>query len=281
MDDFLGRNLCGFNIVYAYHYGKGKYLVLESSAVNQTPEDCLCVCTTPTPTTTPPTTQPTTYPPTTQYPTTGYPTTYPPTTYPPTTYPPTYPTYSNPTPTYPTYSNPTATYPTYTNPTATYPTYTYTYTVPPGEWYCFQIVNELTEYDGDPNDGGQIVATYGSDEGPSSFCRNGSSCIDWARWINSEGLMEEGSYCSSSGPYNYEPECLEVCYPPPTSPTTPIYTTYPPTATPTCDACGFFDCFSELNGGGTPPDGVIGIKDGCVTIYTLTECRPNQNPEGA
>ena len=277
VDDFLGRNLCGFNIVYAYHYGKGKYLVLESSAVNQTPDDCLCVCTTPTPTTTPPTTEPTTEP-TPTYPTPTYPT-------------PTYPTYSNPTPTYPTYTVPTYTVPTYTVPTYTVPTYTvptytvptytvptYTYTVPPGTWYCFNIESELTEYDGDPNDGGQIVATYGSDEGPSSFCRNGSPNIDWARWIDADGLMQEGSYPSSGGPFDYEDTCLAECGPPPTEPTTVIPTTYPPTATPTCDACGFFDCFSELNGGGQPPDGVIGIKDGCVTIYTLTECRPNQNP---
>ena len=45
VSDFLGRNLCKGVVVYVYHYGEAKYIVLESSAVNQETDDCDCACT--------------------------------------------------------------------------------------------------------------------------------------------------------------------------------------------------------------------------------------------
>ena len=44
--DFLGRRLCKGTVVYVYHYSEGKYIVLESSAVNEETCDCTEDCTT-------------------------------------------------------------------------------------------------------------------------------------------------------------------------------------------------------------------------------------------
>jgi hypothetical protein len=63
LSDFLGRNLCTGTVVYAA-FNDGKYIVLESSIVND--ETCTCVCTTTETTTTTTTTETTTTePPTT------------------------------------------------------------------------------------------------------------------------------------------------------------------------------------------------------------------------
>ena len=45
ISDFLGRNLCKGTVVYAA-FNDGKYIVLESSAVNQEQSECLCSTTT-------------------------------------------------------------------------------------------------------------------------------------------------------------------------------------------------------------------------------------------
>lgn len=364
VSDFLGRNLCKGVVVYVYHYGEAKYIVLESSAVSQSSGECDCECTPSTSTTVA--------------------TTYTDPTYTdPTATDPTYtdPTYTDPTYTDPTYTDPTATYydPTYTDPTYTDPTATYydpTYTVPyGGDIYCYNAEDEVYEYDGDPDDGGEFTGTT---YGPGKFCRAGGEGF-WATWILDEGrgdqgrgfytdtasgpyLTEEkcqcdcidgdcptttteppappgaGSYCydgfgnsatdfeievstnsdmsgattvnptqnkfcfvpanesntvfawlgpggsieeltPNSGPFESETKCYCSCvgFLPDGSdcPTPDPTTTYPPTdATPTpeCDACGFYDCFTTLNNGSPPPDGVIGIADGCVTIYPLKEC---------
>lgn len=36
VDDFLGRKLCKGTVIYAYHYGQGRYLALETSVVDET-----------------------------------------------------------------------------------------------------------------------------------------------------------------------------------------------------------------------------------------------------
>ena len=59
ISDFLGRNLCKGTVVYAA-FNDGKYIVLESSAVNQEQSECLCSTTTTTTTTTTDTTTTTT-----------------------------------------------------------------------------------------------------------------------------------------------------------------------------------------------------------------------------
>jgi len=359
VSDFLGRNLCKGVVVYAYHYGEAKYIVLETSVVTQSSGDCECVeCT----------------PDTTETPTATYTD--------PTATDPTYtdPTYTDPTYTDPTYTDPTATYydPTYTDPTYTDPTATYydpTYTEPyAGDIYCYNAEDEVYEYDGDPDDGGEFTGTT---YGPGKFCRAGGEGF-WATWIVDEGrgdqgrgfytdiasgpyLTEEkcqcdcidgdcpttteppdggaGSYCYSgfgnassdfeievstssdmsgattvmpngnkfcfvptnesntvfawlgpggliselepnSGPYESTNECYCDCVGvlPDYSECPTTYTTTPyatdPTPTPPCDACGFYDCFTTLNNGNPPQDGVLGIQDGCVTIYPLKECRP-------
>lgn len=42
VNDFLGRKLCKGTVIYAYHYGQGKYLALETSIVADDPECLLC-----------------------------------------------------------------------------------------------------------------------------------------------------------------------------------------------------------------------------------------------
>ena len=254
VSDFLGRKLCKGTTIYAYHYGKGYYLALETSLVDagESCPTCPITATDYTATTaTDYTTAPTDY-------TYTVPTDYTGTPYTPTDY-----TGTPYTPTDYTGTPYTTTY---------YPTY-------PPDWniYCYTAVDEISVFDGDPAEGGQPTGEI-INEGATEtikFCREGAWF--WARWIDENGLQQEGQYSSDSGPYpntyNCECRCVqgrteEECAP--TTPTTP-YTPPPPT-TPPCDVCDLLGCLEVFN-----QDGVLGISNHCLTIYPLTECPTNES----
>lgn len=245
--DFLGRSLPAGTVIYAYHYGDGKYLALETDVTDVT---TTLPCTfTPTGTTTAATETSTETSTSTATEATATEAT------------------STETPSTATEATSTATEATatyYTGPTtATYYTPT---PEPTGNTYCYSPPGTIAIFS--DSDYQNRVAIYDPDnDGGVKFCYEGSS-IPYARYVDEGGLTVDGSFSSSSGPYfdleQCECQCVrdeswDDCNPQPT-PT--------PTPEPVCDVCDFAECFSVFG-----QAGVIGITaDNCMTVYPLAEC---------
>jgi hypothetical protein len=211
VNDFLGRKLCAGTVIYAYHYGEGKYLALEASLVDAG-ETCPPCTTTETTTTTTQTTTATTA--TTTEATTTQTTTTPVTTTATTTYITTVTT------------SPTTTY-------TTTVTTTYTTTLPT-PYYCYYNPSQEEEstsvqiVDNPDYPPGNILDTISAGPG-QPFCYNAASIYIY--FIDCEGLPQTKQFYGS-GPYYDISQCLANCEPVTQCYTEPTTTTVPPTTPP-------------------------------------------------